>query len=87
LADNFVSYQKGLESPADVHTAVTFDVDIDPKPRALRFNAAGTVSIQDAAGTSRSYTVAAGEVLPFRAKRVNSSGTSGVVAGDITAWS
>jgi hypothetical protein len=87
LADNFVSYQKGLESPADVHTAVTFDVEISPKPRALRFNVAGTVSIKDAAGTDRSYTVVAGEVLPFRAKQVNSSGTSGVTASDITAWS
>ncbi len=71
--------------PAQTHAAVTLDATISPPTSALRFDAAGTVVIQDTAGTSATYTVLAGEVMPIAASKVVASGTT-VSASAIKAW-
>jgi len=86
MSDAFASTSTGLESPATKHAAVTpsDSTDLDPKPRGLFIKAAGDVSITDELGVTILYTsLAAGTLLPFRAKRVNASGTTATVI----AWS
>jgi hypothetical protein len=85
--DNFEQYSKALDSPADRHYVVVphDTTELDPKPRALKFLAAGDAKVEDADGTTVVYPVSAGELLQFRAKRVHSTGTT-VAAGKIVAW-
>lgn len=79
---------KTLETGA-YHAAVTKSDSIDiPKingrgPRALRIGGAGDVAVVDQRGTVVVYTCVAGEVLEFKAKRVNSTSTD---AANIVAW-
>ena len=57
----------GLESPGTRHTAISADADpIDPRPRAIFCQAAGTFTATDENDTSLSYTMAQGTVIPFR---------------------
>jgi hypothetical protein len=86
-ADNFENHSKGLDSPADRQYVVTphDTTELDPKPRALKFLAAGNVAVEDAAGTIVVYPVGVGDLLQFRAKRVRSTNTT-VAAGNIIAW-
>lgn len=78
MADNFSSHMKGLDAPADKHWQIAASADpLDPKPRSVRCQVAGTLTIVDEAGTSLDYAMAVGEVLPFRPYKVTaiSSGT------------
>lgn len=92
MADSFEQYRAGLESPGESHYdagALASDtVDLTPKPRALRFNAAGIVVLKDKAGLSLTYTVAAGEVMPFRFTRLMATGTDAAIkaANATIAW-
>ncbi len=91
MSDTFSGHNAGLESPASRHYdagAIASDtVALSPKPRALRFNVAGVVKLGDGT-TAVSYTVVAGEVMPFRATLLYSTGTdSGLKAtGATVAW-
>ncbi len=81
--DNFMTHQRGLDSPGDRHQAITpSDSDIViPRPRALWCQTAGNVAIEDASGNVLTYTVNAGQLLPFRAVRVRATGTTATVYG------
>lgn len=83
MSDNFAATAKGLESPADRHFAITpsDSTDLDPMPRALFCEAAGTVALRDKTGTTISYTLAQGQILPFRPARVLATGTTATVLG------
>ncbi len=85
MADAFDGYTSGLDSPGDLHVSITpsDSTDIANRPRALRFNGAGDVVIRDRAGTDITYTVTAGEVMPFRGVRILSTGTT---ATGIVGW-
>lgn len=84
MADNFRYLTVGLNAPATRHRAVTPSdtVALDPLPRALVALTSGTVAIRDAAGTSITYPVLAGQVIDFRAAYVLATGTTATVA----AW-
>lgn len=77
--DRYKDYASGLDSPATRHVQITPDNDNDLtfKPRAIYCNEAGAIVIRDSAGTDLSYTMAAGDLLPFRGVRVLATGTTG----------
>lgn len=83
MSDNFQTHQRSLESPGDRHRVITpSDSDaVAPRPRALWCEAAGTVSVEDRDGIVLSYTLSAGQVLPFRAVKVRATGTTATVYG------
>ena len=81
--DAFAHNAVGLEGPATRHYPITPSdtVDLPRRPRALRVQVGGELSVVDEAGTVVSYTVLAGEVLPFRAVKVRATGTTATVVG------
>lgn len=83
MSDNFQAHQRGLESPADRHQAITpsDSAAVVPRPRALWCQTQGELALEDAAGTVLTYTVAQGQILPFRAVRVRATGTTATVYG------
>ncbi len=83
MSDNFQAHQRGLESPADRHVAIvpSDTLPVIPRPRALWCDTGGSLALEDAAGTVLTYTVAAGQILPFRAVRVRATGTTATVIG------
>ncbi len=83
MSDNFQNHQRGLESPADRHTAITpSDTSpVLPRPRALWCQTAGNLAIEDSAGNVLTYAVAAGQIIPFRAVRIRATGTTATVIG------
>ncbi len=84
MTDNFAGFAASLTSPGEAHYVVSpsDSSDLDPRPRALKCIASGTVAVRDVAGTDVTYPVEAGEVLEFRAVRVLETGTTAVVV----AW-
>jgi hypothetical protein len=83
MSDNFQNHQRGLESPADRHTAITpSDTSpVLPRPRALWCQTPGALALEDSTGTVLTYTVQQGQILPFRAVRVRATGTTATVIG------
>jgi hypothetical protein len=83
MSDNFQSHQRSLESPGDRHQLIvpSDTQPVAPRPRALFCQADGTVAIEDRNGTVLSYSLVAGQVLPFRAVRVRATGTTATVYG------
>lgn len=83
MSDNFQSHQRSLESPGDRHKAVvpSDTAPVTPRPRALWCQADGDVVIEDRDGTVLTYTMVAGQVLPFRAAKVRATGTTATVYG------
>lgn len=66
---DFSNNTKGLSSPASIHQAVAASTQVlwspaSPAPRAIRCDAAGSVVLKDAAGTSVTYNVLQSEILP-----------------------
>ena len=84
MTDNFAGFAASLTSPGEVHYLVSPSdtSDLNPRPRALKCIAAGTVAVRDTTGTDITYPVETGEVLEFRAVRVLATGTTAVVV----AW-
>lgn len=85
MADNFASFQPGLDSPAERHYQVEFEspiaaVELDPRPRFLYVATNGNVEIIDADGTSVTYPVTAGQELRFRATSLGPATTATIVA-------
>lgn len=82
MSDPFEFTASGLTSPATGHAQIvpSDSADIDPRPRALYCSAAGDVALSDGV-TTLTYTMTAGEVLPFRARRVMATGTTATVYG------
>jgi hypothetical protein len=83
MSDNFKSHQRSLESPGDRHKRIvpSDTAVVVPRPRALWCEVEGTVAIEDRDGTVLTYTLMAGQVLPFRAVRVRATGTTATVYG------
>ena len=81
MADRFEHNAIGMTSVAVRHTAVTpsDSVDIPYLPRALYCTGAGDVAVVDIADNVIVYTLAVGDILPFRAKRVNATDTNATV--------
>lgn len=71
-------------NPADRHFSITpsDSTVLDPIPRALRVLTAGNLALADADGTAITYVVSAGDIIPFRATKVLSTGTTATVV----AW-
>lgn len=74
---------KTLPGPASVHFTITpHDTNrLVVIPRALYCQAAGNVVLVDEAGTSMTYTLTQGQVLPFRPVIVKATGTTATVIG------
>lgn len=83
MADPFEYYPRDVDDPARYHAAITPSdtVDIPTTPRALYCNSNGTVTLRDKAGTSITYNVVAGQILPMNAFRVMATGTTASVIG------
>lgn len=81
--DTFKYKRKELDSPADTHWQIvpSDTVDVSPKPRSIYCREAGDIVIRDGAGTELTYTMAVGDELPFRAKRILATGTTGTFYG------
>jgi len=81
MAENFPPQQNTVSSPARQMFALTpHDTNpVDPLPKALRFDAAGTVVLR-AVDSDADVTleVAAGEVLDVRALYVRDTGTDAI---------
>ena len=84
MADNFAGFSASLTSPGETHYSVnpSDSADLDPRPRALKCIASGTVAVRDREGVDVTYPLDVGEVLEFRAVRVLATGTTAVVV----AW-
>lgn len=85
MPDKFLYSSDSVAAPARKLVAVTPNdgADLADVPKALYIGAAGTLALIAADDTaSVSLTVAAGAVLPIRAKRVLATGTT---ATDIVA--
>jgi hypothetical protein len=89
LLDLFEQVFKALDAPADRHEAITpHDTnELTVLPRAIRANGAGDIVVtmpkSDGTDVDVTYTVAAGEVLNIRPKKIKSTGTT---ATGIVAW-
>jgi hypothetical protein len=83
MTDSFQGHQRSLEGPGDRHQAITpsDSATLSPRPRALFCQAAGEVAVEDRQGVVLTYTLAAGQILPFRAVRVRATGTTATVFG------
>ncbi len=83
MSDNFQAHQRSLESPGDRHKRIvpSDTQPIMPRPRALWCEQEGTVAIEDRNGTVLTYTLAQGQVLPFRAVKLRATGTTATVYG------
>jgi hypothetical protein len=81
MSDVFSAQSKGLTSPGDRHyTVAASSTPLDPKPRGLYVSVSGNVVMEDDQGTSITYPVAAGTVLPFRPYKVTALGGATLVA-------
>lgn len=81
--DTFDSYRPGLTAPATKHFALVADpgTDLDPRPRAVRCQTDGNLTIRDEDGVDVTYIMVAGEVLTLRPVRVTAIG-----AGSFVGW-
>lgn len=69
-----------LLAPATQHFIITPGAgDIPIMPRAIRFESAGSVTMEDQNGVAVTYTVAAGEVFEFRASKITASTVTQIV--------
>lgn len=83
MADKFATVESGLTSPATRVTAITPDdsADLDEIVRAIRADAGGAITIVPVGnGDAETVTlsVAAGEIVPIRTRRVLATGTDGI---------
>lgn len=84
MADIFASMPPDvLGAPATRHFAITphDSNNFAQPPRAIICLTAGTAQVVDGAGTVIGYPMTAGQLLPFRGVRINSTSTTGTYAG------
>lgn len=83
MSDPFKTHQRGLESPALYHFAITpaDGVDLPISPRVIKALSDGNVAIKDAKGVVLVYPVKAGEVLQISARGVEATGTTATTVG------
>lgn len=82
MIDLYATKSPGVAGPGVRHFAVTpsDSTNFTIPPRALYVLTAGHLSVWDGE-TSLTYPVTAGQILPFRAVRVNSTGTTATCVG------
>ncbi len=71
------------QNPADYHFEIT-PSDTEPmlmRPRAIFCAEDGDAVIVDAQGTALTYSMTAGQFIPFRGVRINATGTTGTYYG------
>lgn len=79
MPDNFDSATPGLQAPASDGFAITPNdsAELTRTCRSIFVGGAGNISLVTKAGTTLSFVnVAAGSILPVRAKQVNATGTT-----------
>lgn len=83
MSNPFRHHARGLESPASQHFNITpsDSADLPKRPRVLYCSAAGTAVLRDEAGADLSYSLAAGQILPFSPLRVLATGTTAALIG------
>ncbi|MGR3494081.1 spike base protein, RCAP_Rcc01079 family [Citreimonas sp.] len=81
--DDFSAYTKSASDPGYRHFALAADAgaDVDPRPRAIYCEAAGTITIADEVGEELPYTMEQGQVLPFWGVRITA-----ISAGTFYGW-
>lgn len=82
MADRFQNVANKV-NPADTHFAIvpSDTVDLNFVPRAIYCQADGTAQVMDDQGTVLPYAMTQGMILPIRAKRILSTGTTGTFYG------
>ncbi len=74
---DFSDNNKGTTSPATVHQALAANTQLTfsspDYPRAIFCQAAGSLVMIDAAGTTVTYTVTAGQIIPFSPAEITSA--------------
>ena len=74
MTDLYRNNATGLDSPAIRHYTITPGAgDLSYVTRAIRCDADGTATIVDGGGTSITYNLVAGEILPIRAVKVTAA--------------
>ena len=86
MSDPFGQHQRGLDSPANRHRSITPSDTVDlavsgERPRVLYCTVAGNVALRDDLGTTITYALIAGQILPFSPQRVMATGTTATVVG------
>ncbi|WP_300009641.1 hypothetical protein [uncultured Roseobacter sp.] len=78
MLDYFLSFAKGLTSPADIIESVTPNdvADLQRATRAINVATTGVVRVTTTAGVTDEVTIAAGIAFPIRATRVWATGTT-----------
>ncbi len=79
MADNFTNNSDSVSAPGRQMFQITPHAtdEVSPLPKAIRADEAGTVALRAAdSGADVTVTMAAGEVLPVRAKYVRVTGTT-----------
>lgn len=75
--------QRGLDSPALHHVAITPSdtLDLAVRPRVIYCAGAGQAMLRDLAGNTLSYDLVKGQILPLSVVRVMATGTTAVLYG------
>lgn len=83
MSDPFKHLSRSLESPAGSHQAITPSdtADLAIRPRVIYCHEAGTAALRDGAGTTLSYALDAGQILPLSPVRVLATGTTATLYG------
>jgi hypothetical protein len=85
MADEFSSFSDDVDNPARKVFAITpdnADTAINPLPKALRVDGAGTITFRAVdSAADVTWNVLAGDILPVRALYVRSTGTNVTVHG------
>jgi len=77
MADPWSNSARAIDAPADKHFLLSPSdtIAIDPLPRAIHCQAAGTAIIEDVDGVVLPYAMVVGQVLSIRAKRLRTGST------------
>lgn len=75
--------QTALTAPADDIFAITPSdtADLATIPKSLVVTVAGNLAVRGTGGTTVTFPVTAGQIVPLRARRVMATGTTATVAG------
>lgn len=84
MADRFKNFPPELVGPGEYHSEIVADAgnDLDPIPRGIYCAEDGDITLVDRTGTALVYSMTAGQVIPFRVRRV-----SLITGGKFYSWS
>lgn len=83
MTDQYRTYARGLESPAQQHFLIVpaDGVDLPDRPRMLRVLTGGDLSMRDINGVVVTMTVLACETIYFSPVGIEATGTTATVVG------